>query len=105
MEPMKPMEGMKPMEPMEPMKPMKAEKPWWPGDLESPSSSGSQNDTRYAYFGDSHRLAVSSDGKVVVYDTGDHTINGFGQQQSGGSSMKFDSDKGQVDVASLKVVG
>ncbi len=47
MEPMKPMA---PMKPMEPMKPMAKSEAWWPADLGDPSSSGSQNDMRYAFF-------------------------------------------------------
>ena len=100
------MEPMKPMKPMEPMQPMKAQQPWWPKDLgSSPSSSGAQNDTRYAYFADPHRVAVDGDGQVEVYDTADHATNGFGQQQSQGSAMTFQANDGTVDLKSLKVVG
>ena len=84
------------------MKPMAAQKPWWPDKLGSPSSSGAQNDTRYAYFDDAHRLVVERDGKVTTYDTGDHRINGFGQQQGGTGDLSFQSDKGPVELASLK---
>lgn len=73
-------------------------------DLGQPSSSGSQNETRYAYFSDSHRLVVDADGKVTTYDTGDHDIQGFGQQQSGGSAMTFQSSQGTVELGSLKKV-
>lgn len=47
MEPMKPMAPMKPMEPMKPMDPPASD--WWPKGLSNPSSSGSQNDLRYAF--------------------------------------------------------
>lgn len=100
------MEPMKPMKPMKPMQPMKAQQPWWPKDLgSSPSSSGAQNDTRYAYFADPHRVAVDRDGQVEVYDTADHAINGFGQQQSQGSAMTSQANDGTVDLKLLKVVG
>jgi len=102
MEPMKPMQPMAPMKPMEPMKPMQQTAPWWPEKLGQPSSSGAQNDTRYAYFGDAHRLAVQQGGQVKVYDTGSHRIQGFAQEQSQGSSLSFQSDSGPVDLASLQ---
>src|ERR1044071_7847136 len=31
---------------------------WWPAELGSPSSSGGQNDARYAYFPQTRRLAI-----------------------------------------------
>lgn len=40
---------------MEPMKPMSAAEKWWPGDLGEPSTIGSQNELRYAFFADKHR--------------------------------------------------
>ncbi|MEO8938570.1 MAG: hypothetical protein ABI277_00210 [Burkholderiaceae bacterium] len=95
---------MEPMKPMKPMEPMKPQKPWWPGNLGSPSSSGSQNETRYAYFDQAHRLVVDTGGTITIYDTGSHRIQGFGQQQSGGSAMRFQSDSGTVDLGSLKQV-
>ena len=47
---------MKPMEPMKPMKPMAPMEKWWPADLGDPSTSGAQNDMRYAFFPDERRL-------------------------------------------------
>ena len=107
MEPMKPMSGMKPMEPMKPMAPMKPPERWWPEDLgENPNSAGGQNETRYAFFGDKHRLAVDTGGgKIQVYDTGDHRISGVQQgQSSGGKKVTFTSQHGEVDLAKLKPV-
>jgi len=104
---MKPMSGMKPMKPMEPMKPMQPPQRWWPEDLgENPNSSGGQNETRYAFFGDKHRLAVDTgDGKIQVYDTGDHRISGVQQHQSNGAKkVTFQSQHGEVDLATLKPV-
>jgi hypothetical protein len=77
---------------------------WWPGDLGVPSSSGSQNNVRYAYFPGSRRLAVEVDGKVSVYDTLDHQIGGVSQQQGSGASVTFTSQYGVVSVLSLPIL-
>ena len=96
---------MEPMKPMKPMEPMKTPDPWWPSDLGEPSTTGGQNDLRYAYFADSHRLAVSQGGKTTLYDTGDHEITGASQQQSDqDGDMTFSSSGGNVSLKSLKVV-
>src|SRR5690606_28271907 len=72
---------------------------WWPGDLGSPSSSGGQNGSRYAYFPQACRLAIESDGRVVVYNTLDHQIGGVQQQQgSGPGSLSFSSQFGTFTV-------
>jgi hypothetical protein len=93
------------MKSMSPMKPMKAPVRWWPEELgEQPNSVGGQNETRYAFFGDQHRLAVDTgDGKVQVYDTEDHRISGVQQHQSSiGRKVTFTSQHGEVDLATLK---
>jgi putative oligomerization/nucleic acid binding protein len=77
---------------------------WWGDDLAWPNSTGSQNNSRYAYFAQARRLAVEVNGTVTIYDTLDHAIGGFGQQQSQGGSLTFSSQYGVVDVASLPVV-
>ena len=77
---------------------------WWPPELGAPSAIGSQNSVRYAYFADSHRLAVTTGGKPWVYDTLDHRIGGFGQQQGGGQSITFTSQYGTVNLSMLPVV-
>ena len=97
------MEPMKPMKPMEPMKPMSGGEAWWPKDLGEPSTSGGQNDLRYAFFGDKHRLVIEQGGKTTVYDSGSHKIQGVAQ--SSGSSPRFTSQDGEVDLGSLKLVG
>ena len=100
---------------------MKAPERWWPEELgEHPNSAGGQNETRYAFFGDQKRLAVDTgDGKVQLYDTGDHRISGVGkiqlyetgehrisgmqQPQSGsGRKLTVTSQHGEVDLATLK---
>ncbi|WP_437606418.1 SHOCT domain-containing protein [Sorangium sp. So ce834] len=77
---------------------------WWPGELGAPSSSGSQNNIRYAVFPGARRLAVDVDGRVSVYDTLDHQIGGVSQQQGSGSSATFTSQYGVVSVQSLPLV-
>lgn len=77
---------------------------WWPEDLGSPASSGSQNNTKYAIFPYKQRLAILVDGKVTVYDTQNHQVNGISQQQGGVESMTFTSQYGTVRLADLPVV-
>jgi hypothetical protein len=77
---------------------------WWPADIGWPNSTGAQNNTRYAYFQQARRLAIDVDGVVTIYDTLDHQIGGFSQQQSSGGSLSFSSQYGLVSVASLPVV-
>jgi Short C-terminal domain len=77
---------------------------WWPSDLRFPNSTGAQNGVRYAYFAQARRLAIEVNGRVTVYNTLDHQIGGFGQQQSYGGSLSFNSQYGLIDVASLPVI-
>lgn len=77
---------------------------WWPQELGTPSAIGSQNTVRYAYFANNHRLAVTTGGQPWVYDTLDHQIGGFGQQQGGGQSITFTSQYGTVNLSTLPVV-
>lgn len=74
---------------------------WWPADLGEPSSVGAQNDLRYAWFPGTRRLAILHGGRCTVYDTGDHQIGGFSQQQGGDQSLTFTSQFGLVRVADL----
>src|ERR1700734_3561434 len=77
---------------------------WWPSDLGVPSSLGTQNEVRYAYFPATRRLAIDINGKVTVYDTQDHQISGFSQQQPGSGSLTFSSQLGGVDVSRLSAI-
>jgi Short C-terminal domain len=77
---------------------------WWPADLGRPNSTGAQNNVRYAFFAQHRRLAIEVNGKMTVYDTLAHQINGFSQQQSSGASLTFASPHGLLAVASLPVV-
>ncbi len=77
---------------------------WWPAGLQFPNSTGAQNNVRYAYFATISRLAIEANGHVTLYDTLDHRIGGFSQQQSIGGSITFTSQYGVVDVNSLPVI-
>ncbi|KZF11628.1 hypothetical protein A2J03_19080 [Rhodococcus sp. EPR-157] len=78
---------------------------WWPSDLGSPSSSGGQNGSQYAYFPNARRLAVLANGRLSVYDTLDHSIGGVQQQQGGGpGSLESTSQYGTFTAASLPLV-
>ncbi|MDB5526172.1 MAG: hypothetical protein JWM58_3935 [Rhizobium sp.] len=77
---------------------------WWPDELGFAGSTGSQNDLRYAFFPATHRLAINAGGRITVYDTRDHQIGGFSQQQSGDQSVSFTSQYGLVNLSSLDVV-
>lgn len=77
---------------------------WWPQDLGSPSATGAQNNAAYAYFAQAQRLAVKTGSDVWVYDTLDHNIGGFSQQQGSGGSIGFSSQYGTVSLSTLPVV-
>ena len=77
---------------------------FWPRELGVPNATGSQNNVRYAYFANARRLAVKTGGKVWVYDTLDHQIGGFSQQQGSGGSITFSSQYGTVNLSLLPVV-
>ncbi len=77
---------------------------WWPGDLGRPSSSGSQNNVRYAFFPGTQRLAVQRDGEVTVFNTLNHNISGVSQQQGGNTSLTFSSQFGTISTLNLPMV-
>jgi hypothetical protein len=77
---------------------------WWPAELGTPSATGAQNNVKYAYFASARRIAVQTGGEIWVYDTQDHQIGGFAQQQGGGASITFTSQFGVVNLASLPVI-
>jgi hypothetical protein len=104
MEPMKPMKPMKPMEPMKPMKPMEpisSGAAWWPSELGDPSTQGTQNNMRYAFFPEKKRLLIEKDGHVTTYNSADHQISGVSQQHGGHQSLSFTSQHGPIDLGSL----
>ena len=77
---------------------------WWGSSLRYPNSTGAQNGARYAYFAQARRLAVELGATVTIYDTLDHQIGGFSQQQPGNGSMTCSSQFGTVSLSSLPVV-
>ncbi|MGR4066947.1 SHOCT domain-containing protein [Billgrantia sp. C5P2] len=77
---------------------------WWPAELGTPNATGEQNGLRYAYFAQARRLVVQTDDSLRVYDTLDHRISGFAQQQGSQSRLTVTSQHGDVDLASLPVV-
>ena len=77
---------------------------WWPSEFGRPAALGSQNNVRYAYFPNARRLAIKTGGEVWVYDTQDHQIGGFSQQQGYGGSILLSSQYGTVDIARLPVI-
>ncbi len=77
---------------------------WWPAELGMPSSTGAQNNIRYAYFPATRRLAIAIKGHVTIYDTLDHQMSGVSQQQSAGASLTFTSQFGFVPLVILPVV-
>ena len=77
---------------------------WWGSSLRHPNSTGAQNGARYAYFAQARRLAVEVGGAVTIYDTLDHQIGGFSQQQSSDGTMTCSSQYGTVSLGSLPVV-
>ncbi len=76
----------------------------WPTVFGNPTSSGSQNNFRYAYFAPVHRLVIEDSGKRTIYDTKHHQITGVSQQQGGATSYRFTSQEGQVDLSALEIV-
>ncbi|SMD19079.1 SHOCT domain-containing protein [Rhizobium sp. RU36D] len=76
----------------------------WPEELGQPSSTGAQNNLRYAFFPAMRRLLIDNAGRITVYDTRDHQIGGFSQQQGGDQSLTFTSQYGLVRVADLEIV-
>ena len=79
---------------------------WWPADLGVPSSTGAQNDARYAVFPSTRRLAIQINGVTKIFDTGEHRIGGVQQQQGGGyGSVGFTSQFGTFAVSTLSELG
>ncbi len=77
---------------------------WWPQEIGVPNARGSQNNVKYAYFAQARRLAVKTGSDVWVYDTQDHQIGGFSQQQGAGGSITFSSQYGTVILSQLPAI-
>lgn len=81
--------------------PLKSATQWWPAELGAPTASGAQNSLQYAYFAAKKRLALRMDDRVSLYDTKDHQINGFSQQQDRQQTVVFQSQKGKISLGEL----
>lgn len=77
---------------------------WWPDDLGLPSSAGAQNGTRYAFFPEKRRLAVETNGRLALYDTGDRIVTGASQQQGATDSLRFSGPQGHFTLEDLTPV-
>jgi hypothetical protein len=78
---------------------------WWiSSGLQFPNSIGKQNNIRYAYFASIRRLAIQLHGDITLYDTLDHQIGGFSQQQGNEASLTFTSQYGLVEIKTLPIV-
>jgi hypothetical protein len=96
---------MEPMKPMKPMAPMKGGEKWWPDDLGAPSSTGSQDDVRYAFFPKKRRLVVERSRHLTTYDSGAYDINGVSQAGSHSTGLIFTSTSGPVELEKLQKLG
>jgi hypothetical protein len=92
------------MKPMMPMEPMHSAERWWPSDLGDPSTSGSQNEIRYAFFRSRRRLAVEREGELSIYDTGDHSVEGVSQVTAATGSVEFTTREGALNLDELEQV-
>ncbi len=95
------METMKPLPPMKPMAPLDGAESWWPRELGSPASSGTQNGLRYAVFPNVQRLLIDRSGRIETFDTGAHRLNGV-QQAGGNAGIIFSSADGAVTLDRLR---
>jgi hypothetical protein len=82
-----------------------AANPWWPVEFGFPASVGAQNDVRYAFFPDKRRLVIDERGTRSIYDTGEHLLTGFSQQQGVGHQLAFSSAGGSVSIDQLLLIG
>lgn len=75
---------------------------WWPAAYQNPTASGSQNDTRYAYFASENRLFIQRGGRLRAYDTIGHTITGVSHQQAAGkTTLTFSNPTGPLSESDL----
>ena len=76
----------------------------WPSVFGSPTSSGSQNNFRYAYFAPVRRLIIETNGSRSIYDTRHHQILGVSQQQGSSQSFILTSQDGTIDISTLPLI-
>lgn len=100
------MEAMKPIKPMAPMQPMQVNRLNAPAEWGEPTSSGGQNEMRYAFFPTPRRLVIERNGQRTIYDTVDHQINDVSQDYSDrrAGQFVFSSQHGPVSLDALDIV-
>lgn len=79
-------------------------KPWWPSDFGFPSTSGSLEELRYAYFPAQQRLLIERGGKTDMYDLKDYQFRGVLKLDGPDGSLSFLSQKGRVALHDLSVI-
>ena len=78
---------------------------WWPAEFGNATSSGAQNNMRYAFFAPPVcRLVLDINGSVSVYNTLNHQISGVSQQQGGTTNLQFTSQFGYVNLLDLPMI-
>lgn len=102
MEAMKSMEPLKPMEPMQEMPPLANGVTWWPEEFGTPSTAGSQNDLRYAFFPQKRRLVIERHRELAIYDSGGHDIDGVSQSDGHERVLSFTSSGRDVALDTLR---
>jgi hypothetical protein len=95
-----PMKPMKPMQPLEEMQPLAHDARWWPEEFGTPSSVGSQNDVRYAFFAHKRRLVIERKRELAIYDSAGYDINGVAQSNAE-HAISFTTNGHDVPLDSL----
>jgi hypothetical protein len=88
---------------MKPMRPLTPAQRWWSEELGDPSSSGAQDDTRYAFFREKSLLLLERAGKLQRFRTGKHRITGI-SQGGGRGALNFTSEDGQVSIEDFEKI-
>jgi hypothetical protein len=78
--------------------------PWWPAALGTPSTFGSSESLRYAFFPVASRLALQRNGIVLLYDTGPYQFRGALQENGPDGDLSFVSQLGRVSLSTLKLL-
>lgn len=92
-----------PTTPMPPMPTLSFDN-WWSIDptFTTPTATGSQNNSHYAYFRSIQRLLIKREGTIYLYSTTGHDIVGASQQQSNANGvLAFQTTTGVVTEAML----
>jgi hypothetical protein len=78
---------------------------WWPVDLGTPTTSGSTERLRYAYFPAKRRLVLERAGVITIYDTGQHQFRGALQSTGADcGSLTFLTQHARVALDTLPVI-